>query len=171
MRYDGRTIGPMRDRSEEEFDAFVADGGIVVIGRGRATERAEELEKLLDPFGLKAVIHYAKGDDECVVKAERPRESRDASDASIADSCTSDVLERCMATMGAFSVEVEPLLDNSALIHVPAWQRIDRLADVIVAANAIGRVRPYHESLTSIASRAIDGGRLTLVVEPDQTQD
>lgn len=171
MRYDGRTIGPMRDRSEEEFDAFVADGGIVVIGRGRATERAEDIETLLAPFGLKTVIHYAKGDDECVVKAERPRDADSAQAPLTEDAPASGVLERCMATMGAFDVEVEPLLDDSALVRVPAWQSIERLAAVVIAANAIGRVRTYHESLTSIASRAVDGGRLTLVVEPDPVQE
>jgi len=168
MRYDGRTIGPMRDRSEDEFQAFLADGGISVIGRGRATERAEEMETALAPFDLRAVIHCAKGDDECVIKIERPRGPRAEPGA---DGCGNDVLARCMAVMGAFDVEVEPLLEDSALVHVPAWQRIDRLADVIVAANAIGRVRTYHESLTSIASRATDGGRLTLVIEPDPAHD
>lgn len=49
---------------------------------------------------------------------------------------------------------------------MPAWQRIDVLAEIVTEANAIGRVRTYHESLTSIASRATEGGRLTLVVEP-----
>ncbi len=76
------------------------------------------------------------------------------------------VFDECMSIMGTFNVEVEPLLSDSALLHVPSWQRIDVLADIIIEANRIGRVRTYHEALTSIASRATEDGRLTLVVEP-----
>ena len=169
MRYDGKTIAKIRERSEDEFQAFVADGGVIVIRRGRATEYAEELEGLVSAFGLRAVIHYAKGDDECVVKVEQVREAEEAAAATTA--LIPDLLERCMATMGRFNVEVEPLLEDSALLHVPAWQPIAMLAEIVIAANDIGRVRTYHESLTSIASRATEGGRLTLVVEPDPQHD
>lgn len=168
MRYDGKTTAEIRDRSEDEFQAFVANGGVIVIGRGRATEYAEELEGLVGAFGLRAVIHYAKG-DECVVKVEQVREAEEAAAATAAP--VPDVLERCMATMGRFNVEVEPLLEDSALLHVPAWQPIAMLAEIVIAANDIGRVRTYHEALTSIASRATEGGRITLVVEPDPQHD